>query len=197
MPACQSGHFVLIAALCYSLRGSIVHFAKWEGGMGVTERPRVVFIYGTREGLASGMARGLLAEKTAGICDILNRCEQLIRERLGWSLHEVCAAEQFALEELRPPSLTALQIALTEGWRERGVEPDAVAARSGGEHAAEYARGTLTVANAIEVACRVSCFIRERRGAGRMFLINLGLSETEHLRRAGPVPFYVLADVAE
>src|SRR6266540_2433310 len=160
------------------------------------ERPRVAFIYGTREGLRTGIARDLLAEKSA-IRDTLMRCEQLIRERLGWSLHDVCAAEQFASQEVGSPVLTALQLALTDGWRERGVEPDVIAARSGGEFAAEYTRGTLTLENAVELACRISDFIRNRRGAGRTLLIRLGLSEAERLQQAGPTRFYIVWDVAD
>src|SRR5207249_3158491 len=138
-------------------------------------RPRLAFIYGTREVLNTGIAGSLLAEKGV-IRDTLMRCEPLIRERLGWSLATECSAGQFASQEVRQPVLTAVQIALTEGWRERGVEPDAIAARSGGEFAAEYARGTLTLENAIEVACRISCFIRDGRGAGRPVWVRLGIS---------------------
>ncbi len=91
-----------------------------ERVMVVPEHPRLVFFYGSREVLRTGIGRALFAEKGA-IRDVLIRCERLIRERLGWSLEKVCIAEQLPSEDQREPCLTALQIALTEGWRARGA----------------------------------------------------------------------------
>jgi acyl transferase domain-containing protein len=74
------------------------------------------------------------------------------------------------------------------------VQPDIVAARSGGEFAAEFARGTIALEDAMEVACRISGFIRAGRGAGRMLAIRAGLSATQHLERSSPVRFSIVAD---
>src|ERR1700731_1102542 len=115
----------------------------------VSDGPKIVFFYGSREVLGTGLARDILKEAGA-IRETLLRCERLISGHLGWSLQAVCAGGQFASEEVREPALAALQIALTEGWRERGVMPDIVAGRCAGEFAAEYARGTLTIEGAIE-----------------------------------------------
>jgi len=161
--------------------------------MVVPEHPRLVFFYGSREVLRTGIGRALFGEKGA-IRDVLIRCERLIRERLGWSLEKVCIAEQLPSDDQREPCLTALQIALTEGWRARGVKPDAIAARCGGEFAAEYARGTLVLEDAIEVACRFGLLVRDRGGTGRMLAIRLGLSLTERLQRSSPVEFSIAAD---
>ena len=161
----------------------------------IAKTPRLAFIYGSREVLWTGLCRSLFQQEGT-IRDTLMHCERLIHERLGWSLREVFASQQFAEEQLAP-SLTALQIMLTNVWRERGMEPDVIAARSGGEYAAEYARGALIIEDAIEVACRISRFIRDRRGAGRMLAIRLGLSTTQKLERSSPVRFFLVADAAE
>jgi len=80
----------------------------------VPDAPQLAFIYGSREVLWSGIVRGLFVDKGV-IRDALIRCDQLIRERLGWSLQTVFTAQQFADEEVHESALTALQIALTEG----------------------------------------------------------------------------------
>jgi acyl transferase domain-containing protein len=115
------------------------------------DAPRLAFVYGSREVLWGGITSSLFAQEGA-MRDVLLRCEQLVQERLGWSLRGVFATQLFDNEQLRDPALTALQIALTQGWRERGVEPDVIAARSGGEFAAEFARGAITLEGAIAQA---------------------------------------------
>jgi cytochrome P450/malonyl CoA-acyl carrier protein transacylase len=156
----------------------------------------LTFIYGSREVLWSGIA-GKLFEQSGAIRDALMRCEDFVRGRLGWSLQAVFTSENFDSEEVRGPSLTAMQIALTEGWRERGIEPDVIAGRSGGEYAAEYARGALVLEDAMEVVCRTSEFIRDRRGAGRMLAIRLGLSATQRLEPSSPVRFSIALDAED
>lgn len=163
--------------------------------MSLAGPPRVAFIYGAREVLWPGIAPYLFAEKGA-IRDTLIRCERLIRDRLGWSLEKACAAPRYPSEDIIDPSLTALQLALTEGWRERGVAPEAIAARCAGAFAAEYARGTLTLEDAIEVSCRLSWLTRSGFGAGRMLHVQLGVSQAQRLAAGCPAPFFVAADIA-
>jgi acyl transferase domain-containing protein len=124
-------------------------------------------------------------------------CERLIASRLGWLLRKVSAVERPMPEHAMEPVLTAVQIALTEGWRERGIEPDAIVARCGSGFAAAYVQGTLPLEDAIEVACRISRLIREGRGAGHMLALRCDADETERLRQASGLRFWLEADESE
>jgi acyl transferase domain-containing protein len=157
---------------------------------------RLVFFYGSREVLRGGLSASLMADNSR-MREMLIRCDQYVSKRLGWSIRPAFAMQLFDNEAVRPPCLTALQIALTEGWKEKGIEPDVIAGRSGGEYAAEYARGTLVLEDAMEVACRISSFIRDRRGVGRMCAVRLDLSATQRLAQSSPVEFFVVADTAD
>jgi acyl transferase domain-containing protein len=162
----------------------------------VPSRARLAFIYGSREVMWPGIAHYLLAEKGI-VRDVFLRCEQLVRNRINQSLESIGGTEQIANINAVEPLLTSVQIALTEGWRDRGVVPDVIAGRSGGEVAAEYARGTLTLPDAIEVACRTSHLMSTGRGSGRMLVVELGLAETERLKLISPVDFSVAADASD
>lgn len=160
---------------------------------GTLARHRIAFIYGARETQWTGVGMSLLAE-TGVIRDTLRRCEPLIAERLGWSLESVLSSGRAFDEHELEPVITSIQLALTEGWRERGVIPDAVTARSGGEFTAGYLHGSLTFEDAVEMACRVSRCIREDRGLGQMFAVQVPLTELDQLQRRCPVNFGLVAD---
>lgn len=133
---------------------------------------RLAFIYDARGGVWPGVVQSLMADGgQAG--EALARCDTFIRARLGWSLHEMSNSNQYAPEHALEPTLTAVQIALTDGWRERGVVPDVVGARCGGEFAAAYGRGALSLEDALEVSCRFSLKVRECRTNDRVLLVGI------------------------
>src|SRR5689334_6568692 len=66
---------------------------------------RLAFLYGSREVLWSGIAPTLLAANGA-VGGALARCERIVQDRLGWSLRAAFAAQHFANEQVREPSLT-------------------------------------------------------------------------------------------
>jgi acyl transferase domain-containing protein len=159
--------------------------------------PRLVFLYGSREMLWPGI-HPYLASGTEIMRETLARCERLIQAQLGWSLEKALAnAGQHAPQEMVDPALTAVQLALTRDWRERGIQPDLIAARSGGEFAAEYARGVLELEEAVEVVCRWSRLQHERRGEGTLLTVEAGLQRTVQLIRASPARFFIVADAAD
>jgi hybrid polyketide synthase/nonribosomal peptide synthetase FtdB len=143
-----------------------------------------------------GIAHHMFVEKGI-VRDVLLRCERLVQAHINQSLESIGGIDQIAKINAVEPLLTSVQIALTEGWRERGIVPDVIAGRSGGEVAAEYARGTLTLQDAIEVACRTSHLMSTGSGAGRMLVVELGLEDTEKLKLISPVEFTVAADASD
>ena len=82
------------------------------------EAPRLAFIYGSREVLWSRIG-GRFFEQNGTIHDALIRCESYVRSPPGWSLQAAFASGNFTKEEVRGPSLTSIQIALTERFRRR------------------------------------------------------------------------------
>ena len=158
---------------------------------------RLCFVYGSREMLYGGVYPYLWSY--AGVVrETLAECERLIEARMGWSLEEVLSIpRQHVPQDTVEPALTAVQLALTRAWLERGVRPDAIVGRSGGEFAAEYAHGALTIEGAIEVACRWSRLQHERRGVGTLLVIQAGLEELAQLQPASPAPFFPVADVSD
>ena len=54
------------------------------------EHSPLAFLYGTRELLWTDIPAKLFDE-SGEIRDTLDRCEQIIRRRLGWSLETVCS----------------------------------------------------------------------------------------------------------
>jgi len=63
-------------------------------------------------------------------------------------------------QEYGQPILTAVQIAQVELWRARGLQARCVAGLCGGEVAAAYAAGSLTLSEAMIVACAISELVR-------------------------------------
>jgi acyl transferase domain-containing protein len=161
-------------------------------------KPRLAVLYNSRESLWAGMTPHLYAAEGA-LEASLAASETQIRKHLGWSLRDELekrvdddslAAAEFMLE----PALAAIQMALTDAWRERGVVPDAVAGRSGSEVVAGYARGLLTHDEAIELACRASLVMCDSRAAGRLVRVTLALKTVEAIQASAPVPFHIVTD---
>jgi acyl transferase domain-containing protein len=157
------------------------------------EGARLAFIYGARETIWPGIVQSLLAEGGA-IESTLTRCDDIVRAKLGWSLGEMSNPDQYPPEHALEPTLTAVQAALTDGWRARGVRPDVVGARCGGEFAAAYARGKITLDDAMEVACRLSRQIMNGGATGNMLAVQMDIAEVERVQQSSPVAFAIAAD---
>jgi len=70
------------------------------------------------------------------------------------------------------PAGLAVQVALTELWRARGVEPAAVVGHSFGEVAAAWAAGALTLEQAFELAAHRSRLEQTLVGSGGMVAVS-------------------------
>ncbi len=154
---------------------------------------KLAFVYGARETVWPGIVHSLLAEGGAVRAKLLE-CDAVVRAKLGWSLEQMFRFDERSPEYVLEPVLTSVQIALTAGWRELGVEPNVVGARCGGEFAAAHVAGRLSLDEALEIACRLSRLIREDGVGGRMLLLQMAFSDVEDLQRASPTPFTIAAD---
>jgi len=136
---------------------------------------RVVFVFGGQGSQWPGMARALLAGD-AVFRAAIERVGAAIEAEAGWSLTRVLTdADPAALDRIDvvQPALFAIQVALAELWRARGVEPSAVVGQSMGEVAAAHVAGALGLADASRVICRRSRLMRRVSGTGAMAVVDL------------------------
>jgi acyl transferase domain-containing protein len=165
--------------------------------MSTTAAGGLAFIYGSREMIWGGIYP-YIAEAGGVMRDALRECAGGIRTLLGWSLEDALGAlDSHAPQAMVTPSLAAVQIALTEGWRSRGIRPGAILGRSAGEFAAEYARGVLSLDAAMEASCRWARLQQERGGNGTLLRVAAALQQVPDLLKRAPVPLYVVGDSTE
>ncbi len=143
---------------------------------------RLAFVYTGQGPQWWGMGRQLLASEPV-FRAVIERCDAVVRALGDWSLLEQFQvgeeASQMEVTAVAQPAIFALQAGLTDLWRSRGVEPDAVVGHSVGEVAAAYAAGVLS----LEDACRV-IFQRGRcmelaSPFGRMLAVGLSAEAVE------------------
>jgi acyl transferase domain-containing protein len=137
---------------------------------------RLIAVYSGQGSQWPGMGRDLMAEPAAAA--VIDRCDAVVRELAGWSLREALTAPRDAAgldrTEVAQPAIFAMQAALTELWRGRGVEPDAVIGHSVGEIAAAYAAGVYDLETACALAVHRGAAMGSTRGAGAMAAVGLG-----------------------
>ncbi len=170
------------------LSESAEKFCNGYTGAGITsgiaeaDPPRITFLFGGQGSQWTGMGAWLLREPAFRTA--INRCEAAFRRHVDWSLIQLLTStNQNWLErtELAQPALFAMQIALTELWRERGVEPDAVAGMSMGEVAAAHVAGAIAFDDAVSIMCRRSALASTLSGRGAMAVLNLAVTEATDL----------------
>jgi acyl transferase domain-containing protein len=83
------------------------------------------------------------------------------------------------------PAGLALQVALTEAWRARGVEPGAVVGHSFGEIAAAWAAGAISLQQALTIAFHRSRLEQTVAGRGAMLAVAAGEEDVVALVRGG------------
>ncbi|MEU8547597.1 type I polyketide synthase [Streptomyces roseoverticillatus] len=107
----------------------------------------------------------------------LEECDRLVRDEAGWSLLEQLWAGERASRlgeaDFCQPALFAVQVALANVWRSRGIVPDALVGHSMGEVAAAHLSGALSLEDAVRVICQRGRVIRTVSGRGRMAVVEL------------------------
>ncbi len=145
---------------------------------------KVVFVFPGQGGQWLGMGRQLLASDPV-FRRTIERCEEAFRGLVDWSLLEQIAADEAGSRmgeiDVVQPMLFAIQVALAESLRARGVQPDAVVGHSLGEVAAACVAGALSLEDAARVICTRSRLMRRVSGKGGMAVIGLSLEQTNAL----------------
>jgi acyl transferase domain-containing protein len=127
------------------------------------------------------MGQRLYAEEPV-FREAIHACDEEIRRQLGWSLAEEFAKDKkdYRLHHLEgriQPAVTALQMALTALFRERAIEPVAVAGLSMGEVAAIHLAGVTGLSDSIKVVSGQSKVTEHKRRPGGMAYVSLGPRE--------------------
>ena len=143
------------------------------------------------------LSRELIASEPV-FRSVLERSEAWLRQRVSWSLLEQLtmdpAATMLAQTSVGQPALCAVQMALAELWRARGVEPTVVVGHSVGEIAAACVSGALVLEDALRVALHRGQVIEEAVGRGGMAVVGLTFDQAQRaLARSGVAEVWVSA----
>ncbi|MEQ9363719.1 MAG: SDR family NAD(P)-dependent oxidoreductase, partial [Leptospirales bacterium] len=140
-------------------------------------RPAIAFVYSGQGPQWWAMGRDLYGKEPvfrAAIDDIAGMLDEYADWSLKRELLEVDeAASRLGETAIAQPAIFALQMALTDLWRARGVRPGAVVGHSVGEVAAACASGILTRAEAVRVIYHRARFMQEATGLGKMAAVEL------------------------
>ncbi|MGP8298079.1 SDR family NAD(P)-dependent oxidoreductase [Streptomyces inhibens] len=151
-----------------------------------------VFLFSGQGAHAARMGCELFAHEPV-FRTVLERCDQWLAEKAGWSLIAELQAPEASSRidetEITQPALFALQAGLAELLRSWGIRPAAVIGHSAGEIAAAYCAGVLTFEDALLVALHRGRILQRATGRGRMAAVGLGAQEVARLLdgRAGAV----------
>ncbi|GAA2246451.1 hypothetical protein GCM10010430_30630 [Kitasatospora cystarginea] len=134
-----------------------------------------VFVFPGQGSQWAGMGRELL-EGWPAFRAAMTECDRAVRAETGWSPLAALTAEEGEADggvAVVQPLLWAMEVALAEAWRSRGVQPRVCLGHSMGESAAARVAGALTMADAAAVICRRSGQMARLSGRGAMLLVEL------------------------
>nr|WP_321451597.1 polyketide synthase [uncultured Carboxylicivirga sp.] len=146
-------------------------------------KDKVVFVFPGQGAQWFGMGKELY-ENEPVFKQSIDKCDKAFSKYADWSLIE----EIFATEEdsklkninVIQPYLFAMQVALSELWMSKGVQPSAVVGHSMGEVGAAYIAGALSIDDAANVICTRSILMNTLSGqGGAMAVTELSADEAE------------------
>ncbi|HEY8978426.1 MAG TPA: beta-ketoacyl synthase N-terminal-like domain-containing protein, partial [Streptomyces sp.] len=142
-----------------------------------------VFVYPGQGGQWGAMAKALSAESPT-FRRTLEECAQAVAPHVDWALLDILdevpgTVEHVDRTDVAVAALFAVMVALTELWREHGIEPDAVVGHSVGEIAAAAVVGGLTRQDAARVSVIWGTECAKISGRGAMAAVALSAEEIE------------------
>nr|UUL70763.1 Malonyl CoA-acyl carrier protein transacylase [Vitiosangium cumulatum] len=152
-----------------------------QEGQAAGAAPRVVFLFSGQGSQYVGMGRHLY-ETQPTFRGVLERCDELIRARLGRSLLSVLHPEPGASSPLdetafTQPALFAIEYALAELWRSWGITPSMVMGHSVGEYVAACVAGVLRWEDGLRLVLERGRLMQTRTVPGDMAAVFADESE--------------------
>ncbi|MCU1501091.1 MAG: hypothetical protein JWM12_445, partial [Ilumatobacteraceae bacterium] len=143
---------------------------------------RLAFVFSGQGPQWWGMGRELLATEPT-FRDVVERCDELLRRQVGWSLLEELGRSESDTRlgdtEIAQPALFALQVGVATLWRERGFTPYAVIGHSVGEVAAAHIAGSLSLEDAVQLIAHRGRLMQAATGNGKMASVELAHDAVE------------------
>ena len=158
--------------LCAALREIAAGDAQYPTSVGRDDRGPV-WVFSGQGSQWAQMGSGLLETEPAFAATIA-ALEPLIAAESGFSVTAAMSAPDTVtgIERVQP-TLFAMQVALAEAMKSRGVRPGAVVGHSMGEAAAAVVAGALSLEDGVRVICRRSTLLARLSGSGAMASVDL------------------------
>jgi amino acid adenylation domain-containing protein len=147
-------------------------------------QPRVAFVCSGQGPQWWAMGRQLL-DREPVFCEVIERCDAIIRRLGPWSLLEELTADEplsrMAVTAISQPAIFALQVGLAAVWRSWGVVPQALVGHSVGEVAAAHLAGVFDLEDAVTVIYHRGRCMELAPSRGRMLAAGIAPDEARRL----------------
>jgi acyl transferase domain-containing protein/acyl carrier protein len=152
---------------------------------------KVVFVCPGQGAQWVGMAQQLY-EAEPEFKKSLDECAQAYSKVVSWDLIQELKGDRFDEIDIIQPVIVAIEIALGQLWKSKGIQPDIVVGHSMGEVAAAYLADMISIDDAALIICTRSSLMKQNSGKGAMAVTDLTLEEA-HLRILGQEDFLSVA----
>jgi acyl transferase domain-containing protein/NADPH:quinone reductase-like Zn-dependent oxidoreductase/surfactin synthase thioesterase subunit/ubiquinone/menaquinone biosynthesis C-methylase UbiE len=147
-------------------------------------KDKIVFIFSGQGPQWFAMGRQLL-ESEPLFRENIEKLEKMLSVHADWSLVEELSRDEetsrISETNIAQPAIFALQIALYEMWKAKGVHPKAVVGHSIGEVAAGYVSGALTLEQAVLLIFHRSRVQFKATDKGKMLAIGVSHEEAKKI----------------